>query len=302
MQGSNRLAVLQAISEHATEKTAELLRSTDGADVQELRRDLVQRFAKPLLVRTFGTLAIHRGSWSSAEISIGRRRTRLLLGLLVANFDSGLTRDQVIDLLWPDADPSAAVNSLNQTVFQLRRIFEPGYREGDHPQYLISTLDVVQLNRDLVATDLMEIRHLRRALDEPHDVASRATLAHQLVDLARGEYLADLRYEDWVATNQLGVHSEVRAALLPIAQGACIGPTDEWALKAGCALAAIDPFDESAHVAMIRHLAATGRRIQARSLASDFSTRLRREFDEEPSDELRLAASMVGADLGSNQS
>ena len=63
-------------------------------------------------------------------------------------------------------------------------------------------------------------------------------------------------------------------------------------------MATIDPFDETAHVAMIRHLAATGRRIQARTLAGDFSKRLKRELDEEPSEELRLAASMVGADVG----
>jgi len=297
LQASDRSAVLRAISEHASEETPDLLRSIDGADVQELRRHLVQRFAKPLLIRTFGSLAIHRGAWSSTEVPIGRRRTRLLLGLLVANLDSGLTRDQVIDRLWPDADPSAAVNSLNQTVFQLRRLFEPGYREGDHPQYLVSTVDVVQLNRELVTTDLAEIRRLRQGLVEPREVASRVAIARELVDFVRGEYLADLKYEDWVSTSQLSVHAEVRAALLPIAQGGSSGPTDDWALKAGCALAAIDPFDETAHVAMIRHLAATGRRIQARSLAGDFSKRLRRELDEEPSDELRLAATSIGTDV-----
>jgi DNA-binding SARP family transcriptional activator/tetratricopeptide (TPR) repeat protein len=294
----DRRQVLEAISEHADEHTAALLRSTDGADVQELRRELVQRFAQPLLIRTFGTLAIQRGSWSDVEIPIGRRRTRLLLGLLAANLKSGLTRDQVLDNLWPDADPAAAVNSLNQTVFQLRRLIEPEYREGDHPQYLISTVDVVQLNRDLVTTDLAEIRRLRQAFAEPRDAAGRGAIAREIVDFVRGEYLADLKYEDWVATAQLSVHAEVRGALLPIAQGSSIGPTDDCALEAGCALAAIDPFDETAHVAMIRHLAATGRRIQARSLAGAFSRRLKRELDEEPSDELRLAASLVGADIG----
>jgi DNA-binding SARP family transcriptional activator len=222
---------------------------------------------------------------------------RLLLGLLVANLDSGLSRDQVIDRLWPDADPSAAVNSLNQTVFQLRRLFEPEYREGDSPQYLISTVDAVLLNRELVTTDLAEVRRIQVELIEPRDVSSRTSLAHELVDLVRGEYLADLRYEDWVATSQLSVHAELRAALLPIAQGWSDAPADDLALRAGCALAAIDPFDETAHVAMIRHLAATGRRMQARSLAGSFSERLKRELDEEPSDELRLAASMVGADV-----
>jgi DNA-binding SARP family transcriptional activator/tetratricopeptide (TPR) repeat protein len=296
LKATDRAAVLSVISAHASDTTVDVLSDIEGADVQDLRRNLVQRFAQPLLIRTFGSLAIHRGSWTSTEVPIGRRRTRLLLGLLVANLDSGLTRDQVIDLLWPEAEPSAAVNSLNQTVFQLRRLFEPGYREGDHPQYLVSTVDIVQLNRDLVTTDLTEIRRLHQQIHEPLDFASRTALTHQLVDFVRGEYLADLKYEDWVATSQLGVHAEVRAYLMPIAQGGSISPRDDWALKAGCALAVIDPFDETAHIAMIRHLAATGRRGQARSLAGEFSRRLKREFDEEPSDELRLAASLVGTE------
>ena len=31
--------------------------------------------------------------------------------------------------LWPDVEPSRRMNSLNQTVYFLRRVFEPTYRE-----------------------------------------------------------------------------------------------------------------------------------------------------------------------------
>jgi LuxR family maltose regulon positive regulatory protein len=295
--GPNRVAVLDAIERAADLNTAELLRSVDGSDALELRRRLIQRFAEPLRIRSFGTLAVHRGPWDSPGIVVGRRRMRLLLGLLVANFDSGLTRDQAIDLLWPEADPAAAVNSLNQTVFQLRRLIEPGYREGESAPYLISNVDAVNLNRDLVLTDLGEIRRLNRELQMPDNTAARSERARSLVELVRGEYLADLKYEDWVANAQMRVHSEIRAALLPIARGEVLGHEDEWGFRAGCALATIDPYDESAYVAMIRHMSSSGRRSQARALVVGFAQRLRHELDEEPSDELRMAARLVGADL-----
>jgi DNA-binding SARP family transcriptional activator len=297
LHGAQRAAVLDAIERNADGNTAELLRGVDGSDAQELRRVIVQRFASRIYVRSFGALSVHRGSWEEPASVIGRRRMRLLLGLLVANFDAGLTRDQAIDLLWPDADPSAAVNSLNQTVFQLRRLFEPSYREGESAQYLISNVDTIHLNRELVVTDLNAIRRLNLEIQKPDDMASRSDRVHRLVDLVRGEYLADLKYEDWVAKAQMSVHSEVRGALLPIARGEVINPVHESVLQAGCALALIDPFDEGAHVAMIRQLAGSGRRNQARVLASGFVERLRDELDEEPSDELRVAAQLAGADL-----
>jgi LuxR family maltose regulon positive regulatory protein len=289
-----RRELLKQIDNMAGPDTSAILRGVDGVDVHEIRRSLVRRYAPRVHVRSFGSLAIHCGSWAGPSSVIGRRRIRLLIGLLVAHFDGGLTRDQTIDILWPDADPASAVNSLNQTVFQLRRLIEPDYREGESPQYVISNVDAVQLNTDLVITDLAEIRRLRGELASLSETTSRAELVHQMVDLVRGEFLADLKYEDWVGRAQLSVHSEVRSILLPIARGELMDDGDEWAFKAGCSLVALDPYDEDAHVAMIRHLSASGRRSQARTLASGFADRLRADLDEEPSDQLVLAARMAG--------
>jgi DNA-binding SARP family transcriptional activator len=297
VRGLARQALLDAIQRYGGPEAIDLLRAVDGADAQEVRKSLIQRNAVRVFVRSFGSLGIHRGGWTSPPSIIGRRRIRLLLGLLVANYDGGLTRDQAIDALWPDADPSSAINSLNQTVFQLRRLIEPGYREGESPQYVISNVDAVQLNHDLVETDLAALRDLRAALNRPADVASRTDVVHQIVDLVRGEYLADLKYEDWVSPAQLSVHSEIRSILLPIARGEVLGRTDEWAFKAGCALISLDAYDEEAHVAVVRHLSSSGRRRQARALAHGFAERLRTDLDEDPSEELILAARIAGETL-----
>jgi DNA-binding SARP family transcriptional activator len=297
LAGPARLQVLESIDRHATASTSDHLRGVNGADVQELRRSLIHRFAPKIYIRSFGSLSVHRGSWDGASTAIGRRRVRLLLGLLVVNLESGLTRDQVVDVLWPDADPGSAVNSLNQTVFQLRRLIEPNYREGESPQYVISNLDSVQLNPDLVVTDLAALRQLRTDIAMPSDSASRIALTHQLVDFVRGEYLADLKYEDWVSQAQLAVHSEVRSALLPIARGEGLEAGDDWAFRAGCSLTTLDPYDEAAHVALIRHLSTSGRRSQARTLARGFVGRMREELEEQPSEEFLLAARLAGARL-----
>jgi DNA-binding SARP family transcriptional activator len=297
LSGAQRQELLEAIQDSAEPEAIPLLRNLDGADVQEVRRVLIQRGAPRVFIRSFGALAIHRGSWSSPPSIIGRRRIRLLLGLLVANYDGGLTRDQAIDVLWPDADPASAINSLNQSVFQLRRLIEPSYREGESAQYIISNVDAVQLNRELVVTDLAVLRQLRAELRSPASLAHRTEMIHQLVDLIRGEYLADLKYEDWVSQAQMSVHSEVRATLLPVALGEVLAGGDEWAFKAGCALVSLDAYDEEAHIAMVRHLSASGRRSQARTLAHGFAERLRTELDEEPSQELILAARIAGETL-----
>ncbi len=218
---------------------------------------------------------------------------------MIAADGSGLARDEVLDSLWPDSDPAAAVNSLNQTVFQLRRMFEPDQGDGDPPQYIYSSVDSVRLNPELVRSDLAELRDVSRAMEEATAPNVQAELGTRLLGLVRGEFLSDLKYEDWVASAQLAVHADVRSCLLPIAEGAVPGLDESASVKAGRLLTLLDPFDETAHLAIVRSVAQSGRRRHARELLTAFAVRIHEELDEEPSDAMVRTAALVGVDLGS---
>jgi LuxR family transcriptional regulator, maltose regulon positive regulatory protein len=293
IQVKRRPLLVDVLRRTSSEETLSLLSEVQAPELEDLRRELTQRYADRLLIRSLGGLAIYRGGWDQPPIYVTRRRARLLLGLLVANFDGGLVRDQVIEILWPDADPGAGVNSLNQTVFQLRRLIDPAYREGESPQYIVSTVEVVQLNRDLVTTDLREARHLARTLSVGDPIEYRRAAA-SLVEIVRGEFLSDLKYEDWVGEAQVAVHAELRTALLPLATNT--GHVDaDTQIRAACALAALDPFDEVANIAVAQRLSESGRRVQARAWIERYARRVREELDEEPSGEVLATAALVGA-------
>ena len=55
-----------------------------------------------------------------------------------------------MDALWPEFDPGDALNSLNQTVYFLRRVFEPDYKDDLSPGYVHHDSDVIWLDTDLV--------------------------------------------------------------------------------------------------------------------------------------------------------
>ena len=57
------------------------------------------------------------------------------------------TRDQVLDALWPELDPMDALNSLNQTVYFLRRVLEERYVDDLSPGYLHHDSDLIWLDR-----------------------------------------------------------------------------------------------------------------------------------------------------------
>ena len=286
--GRRREILLEAISRHATKQTVRQLASASGTDIAEVRKSLIHRQAPRLMVRSFGSLVVHRGSWDGRTINVDRRRTRTLLGLLTAHAGTALTRDMVLDAMWPEADPGAALNSLNQTVLQLRRALDPHYRDGDSPKYIVSSVDIVQLSSELVQTDVAEFRRLSALLGGPR----AAEVAAALVALIRGQFLAELRYEDWANRLQTSVHAEVRQSLLPIATGKLHVPRD-LCIRAASALIELDEFDDSAYAAMARHLDQSGRRTAARDLITRYAKRVEAELDERPSGEIAALLSLL---------
>jgi ATP/maltotriose-dependent transcriptional regulator MalT/DNA-binding SARP family transcriptional activator len=298
LSGGARRDVVAFLERHGTIETAMRLRRTQGQDIDGLRRRLISKHASPLYIRSFGAIVVHRGSWLGQTTSIEKRRMRALLALLIANYRSTLTREMALDLLWPDSDPSAAINSLNQAVFQLRRVLDPGFRDGDSPPYILSTVDAVQLNPAHSVTDLDEFRRLAiEVRDGPE--TTRGEQMGTLVDIVRGEFLAELRYEDWAVRMRTAVQAEVRAVLLPIALRDVHSSVD-LAIRAACALLELDPYDEEAQLAMAQQLDASGRRAAARTAVLRFAKKLRDDLDEAPS--AQLEAVLAGWVRSPNQS
>jgi len=291
---TDRRRLLSSIAKHANRETLEALRTKQGSDITDVRKRLMHAQAARLYLRTFGRLELHRGGWSGPELRIEKRRVRSLLAVLAAHAHTTLTRDMAIDLLWPEADADAAVNNLNQTVFQLRRYIDEDYRGGESPEYVMSTSEQLSLSTDLVLTDLEELRRLPDRLAHG-DWDQRQVAARRAIELIRGEFLGDVRYEAWTASEQMAVHNEVRERLLPIALSAVTGFDIDISTKAASALVALDPFDEQATLALAECLAQSGRRVAARDLVIDFVGRLQAELDEAPSAELAARARLLGA-------
>jgi DNA-binding SARP family transcriptional activator len=278
-----REGVLSSLRNYPSQDTVDALRGIGGSDVAAVRRDLLQAMAPRLFVRTFGDLTVHRGSWAGPQIPIQKKRLRQLLSLLVAHSDRRLTREEASDALWPEADAVSAGNSLNQAAFQLRRVLDSSYRDGESPNYLLTNSDYIELNPQLVQTDLAWVKRLTGG--DP-GLNSKAESA---LDLIRGGFLPELRFEDWGSQIQASIHAEIRENLLPIAEQQRPATSATVAVRAACALVDMDHFDERAQIALANALAADGRRVAAREALSQFVARFRREMDEEPSAALRSA-------------
>ena len=142
-----------------------------------------------------------------------RRKVRSLVKLLALTHGYRLHREQVMELLWPDADPQAALNSLHQTLYLARRILEPG--SSALARHLLLQDEIVTLGPpELVWVDVAAFEAAAAQARQRGDPAVyRAALA-----LYTGELLPEDRYEEWASARREALHHEYLALLRELTQ------------------------------------------------------------------------------------
>ncbi|MEV4701888.1 BTAD domain-containing putative transcriptional regulator [Actinoplanes sp. NPDC049316] len=126
-------------------------------------------------------------------------RVRSLLAYLVTHRRPWPSREVLAEALWPDAPPEAARNSLHVAVHGLRRAL----RAASEAPVVIRTGAAYRLAPQLrvwLDTDDFEDR-IRRARERERVGDREAAVAgyEHAVGRYRGDFLADLPYEDWPA-------------------------------------------------------------------------------------------------------
>ncbi len=196
--------ILESIGERADigrlRSFARRHRRTAMADA--LGRALARRLADRVFVEDQNRVVIHIGPRQVTGSAI-RRKVLALLCFLLTKPELAATRDQVLDALWPDLDPLDAVNSLNQTVYFLRRVLEEEYVDDLSPGYLHHDSDLIWLDRDLVCSRSNECRQILKGLP----AAPSPDQVFELTERYHGRFALDFEYEEWAVPFRDWLHA-----------------------------------------------------------------------------------------------
>ena len=172
-----------------------------GGTDRQLGRTLARRLAPRALINDLGRVVIRLGS---TEIGGGdiRRKVLALLCFLLTRPKFAATREEVMDAMWPEMDPTAAMNSLNQTLYFLRRVFEPAYSEETTAGYVHQESDVVWLDGVLIQSrSAMCNQRIEEYAKDPNP----ETVEH-LSEEYSGRFALDFAYEDWASDFREWLH------------------------------------------------------------------------------------------------
>jgi predicted ATPase/DNA-binding SARP family transcriptional activator len=228
-------------------------------------------------IELLGWLRASRGTL--VHMKVGTQKTASLLAYLATHPRAPHPREELAELLWPEAAAATGRHNLRTAIYAIRGALEP---PGDAPgSVLVASREAVSLAPGSFSTDVADFE---RAAAEA--AAGDAGALRRALAVYRGELLPGF-FESWVVSERhrlADLHATLLKRLLDD-----LGDAAE-AVDVAHRLIACDPLDEEAHVSLMRAYAAQGRVGAALAQYQALAEVLRDELGVEPSDEAQEVA------------
>lgn len=225
-------------------------------------------------VHTLGTFVVYRSGKPVAASEWPSRKARDILKILAARGASGIRRDEIADMLWPDDDDPGS--KLSVALSHLRRVLDPDKRY-DSNHFVIADRAAIRL--DVVNTSIDVVDFKNAATESLTAHAMKDPGAVEMLEAAAamhtGDFLADDLYEDWAAgareeIEALGI-DVVRVLAFALARTSDPQRSVAWFAR----LLTYDPHDEPTYEALIWVLAEARRHGEARRYHRMYEMRMR---------------------------
>jgi serine/threonine-protein kinase len=215
-----------------------------------------------LRLLTLGGLSAQRNGVPISTLA-SRRRPLLLLAVVAAARDRGVSRERLARLFWPERDEDAARNAVRQALFVLRR-------DSGRPDLLVGSSHL-RLDPAAASSDFVELEEAAERGD--HEAVVRL-FAGPFLDGVPGEG-EELRH--WIAETQSRIASRHEAALEALAQAAggrgdLVEAARLWRQRAAAA-----PLDARVARSLVSALVSAGDPVGALQHVRSFEAALRRD-------------------------
>lgn len=234
--------------------------------------------SQPLVVTLLNGFAVSVGR---APVPVSAWRTqkgRSLIKILALAPGHQLHRDQVLDMLWPELDPSAATNNWRSTLHSVRAALEPCRPTGSSA-YLVFRGGLLRL--EAPGGLWLDVDAFRAASERCRRLGSVDSYEAALA-LYPGDLLPEDPYEDWAIAPRETLRELWLSMMVEL--GGLYEASGEWA--AGVTVleraTAAAPTHEDAHSGLMRIHALAGRPGQAIRQYARLREALARELDVDP--------------------
>jgi DNA-binding SARP family transcriptional activator len=229
--------------------------------------------APAVAIRTLGSFAVLVEGVVVPTSAWPSRKSRELVQVLASRRGRAMSRTALAELLWPGVHDTSG--RLSVALSTARAVLDPE-RRHDADRYLASDRSQARLDPDTVSIDVVEFDRMgRAALDAAGSGAADAVpLLQAAASLHPAPFLDDETHGDWadeVRDDLLRLSLEVKRTLAALLAA---GHDPERAVPWLMSVLADDPYDEPAHLDLVRLLARARRHGEARRAYRAYAARM----------------------------
>jgi len=229
-----------------------------------------------------GRFCLYLGEREIPEAAFKSRKALSLLKLLALKPKQQLHRDQAIDALWPELDPTAAAAQIYKSIHYIRKAFEATTVDLAPAELLVYKDETLKLTAPAeVHTDLDAFQHLAQ---EARRNKTLSSYQHAVASYTGDLLPADI-YESWTEERRESARVQFLELLIALGQEHIDAGDFADAAEAFRRVLGIDPLDETAHQGLMRAFALQGNRSQALHQYKRCEEILAKELDTKPAAE-----------------
>lgn len=242
-----------------------------------------------LSIYTLGSFEVHRDGHVVSDIMWKTQKNKHLCKILLTHAGHALPKERLMEWLWSDLEPDAAVRNLRVAVSQLRKALEPDLPKGAKSSYVLTTDAGYAWNTTQdVWLDADEFEKLCARFDldaglEDHQLE----YAKRAKALYRGPYLEEDRYEDWATARREQLQLAYFDLLAKLAEAHARLGRYQQALAHCREILRADPCCESVWAQLMLYLHCSGNQAEALRAYGQCARILSRELDVEPNLQLQ---------------
>ncbi len=216
-------------------------------------------------IQTLGSFQVFRDGRPVPLTAWQSKKARTLVKLLIAHRGRAVSREVLMDALWPDEDPVLATRRLSVALTTARSVLDPGKAHPpDH--VLIGEKELIRIDLSHAPVDVVGfLEGAEVALSARRDAPATAVpLLRGALARYTGDFLEEDPYEDWAMPLREQARAAAIAVTRALAEVSEHSGDHDGSARYYLRLLDRDGFDEQAHLALVAILARAGRHGEAR--------------------------------------
>ncbi|MBI3660621.1 AAA family ATPase [Candidatus Acetothermia bacterium] len=235
-----------------------------------------------LRIYTLGAFRVYRGETLLSDAEWKASKNKALLKILLTHHGHALTKDQLIEWLWPDAEPSAASRDLRVTVSRTRKLLDVSMTQRSSSSFILTTESGYAWNtQSPYWLDAQQFETLCAQSERDPSLVERA------IALYLGDYLEEDRYADWAAAKREELREMYLVLLTRMAELQAKQGRYQRAIQLCREILARDHCRESSYRQLMLYYYLSGKQTQALRAYEQCVNTLQQQLHVEPSPEIQ---------------